>query len=370
MNRLLTSLLLLGAPLAPLVASAQEPAPARADTLPRTGVVAGSVRDETGRSVADAVITVDGTTRQARADTAGRFVLERVPTGIQEVTIRRLGFRPARAQLDVRPDSAMVIAVTMVADAQRIAGVRIEEQLLNQLSGWVIDEQGRPVAGAEVDVVGLRRTMLSDAEGRFLFVDLAPGNYLVEVRKEGYGLARRAVQMVARIERDVAVRLYAGEDQRTSVALARVVAQEMDRRKSLAGAQAVFVSRTELERWQDAPLINALMGSSGARAMRDLVSIPRDRGSQRGVQSINASGNSGRGRMDMANAPSVSCVLVNGHEISSGDLLGFFRASEVELVEIYPVGSENSRTFCGRFPPSTGCSCPPDPAGIVVWLKK
>ncbi|MBK7905104.1 MAG: carboxypeptidase regulatory-like domain-containing protein [Gemmatimonadetes bacterium] len=352
---------------APLAARAQEPAP----QAQPTGIIAGAVRDEAGRPVPQAVITVDGTARQTRSDTAGRFALERVPVGIQEITIRRIGFRPARAQLAVRPDSAMVIAVTMVADAQTLAGVRIEEQLLNQLSGVVIDEQGRPIAGAEVDVVGLRRAMVSDADGRFIFVDLAPGNYLLEVRKEGYGLARRAVQMVARIERDLAVRLYAGVDERTSLALARVVAAEMDRRKSFAGAQAAFVTRAELERWGEAPLINALMGSSGALAMRTLVDVPRDRRSARGPGSIDTRGTAGaRSSIGAANAPTVSCVLVNGHEIASGDLLSFFRASEVELVEIFPVGSENSRTFCGRFPPSTGCNCPPDPAGLVVWLRK
>lgn len=329
------------------VARAQEPAPPGG--APR-GVVAGTVRDGGGRAVVEAIITVDGTARQARSDTAGRFVLERVPAGIREITIRRIGFRPARAQLDVRPDSAMIIAVTMVGDAQAIAGVRIEEQLLNQLGGVVIDERDRPVAGAEIDVVGLRRGMMTDAEGRFIFVDLAPGNYLLEVRKDGYGTSRRAVQMVARIERDMAIRLYPGFDPRTSPELARVVAQEADRRQSLAGARAAFVGRDELARWKDAPLGVALMGSSGALAMRDLERVARDPRSH--------------------NAPNISCVLVDGHQIASGDLLGFFRASEVELVEIFPVGSENSRTFCGRFPPSTGCNCPPEPAGIVVWLKK
>jgi hypothetical protein len=66
----------------------------------------------------------------------------------------------------------------------------------------------------------------------------------------------------------------------------------------------------------------------------------------------------------------LSCVLIDGFETNGSDMLGFLRASEVELVEIFPEGSDNSRTLCGRFPPSSGCSCPPEPAGIVVWLKK
>nr|MBP7551405.1 hypothetical protein [Gemmatimonadaceae bacterium] len=108
-----------------------------------------------------------------------------------------------------------------------------------------------------------------------------------------------------------------------------------------------------------------------APAMGSLMVVRRDRRSGRGPGSSEPRGTAGvRSSIGAANAPSASCVLVNGHEIASGDLLGFFRASEVELVEIFPAGSENSRTFCGRFPPSTGCNCPPDPAGLVVWLRK
>jgi len=333
-----------------------------------------SSRSPTCRPVADAVITVDGTARQTRSDTGGHFVLPRVPVGIKEISIRKIGYRPGRAMLDVRADSAMIIAATLVSDVQQLRGVRIEEQLLNQLGGVVLDERFRPLPGAEVDIVGLRRSMTTDEDGRFIFTDLPTGNYLLEVRSPGYSISRRGVQMVGRIERDMAIRLRAATDTRFTAELAKVVAQEADRRKSLAGARAVFVGRDELARWKDTPLLDALMEGSGALALRELnASGGRGGRSPRGVTTLGGGGGGTFTTNTMARGASVSatsCVLIDGWEVPTSPILSFLRASEVELVEIFPANAENSRTLCGRFPPSSGCSCPPEPAGIVVWLKK
>lgn len=352
MRRASLALLLAFAP----IAAAQSAAPVQP-----TGAIAGTVRDEGGRPVPEAVITVDRTARQVRSDTAGRFLIERVPAGIQDLSIRRVGFLPARAELNVIADSATVISVTLVSAAQRLRAVRVEEQLFNQLGGVVIDERGAPVAGAEVDIVGLRRSMVTDTDGRFLFVDLAPGNYMLEVRKEGFRLGRRGVEMVARIERDFAIRLYAGEDLRMSVELARVVAHEADLRQSMAGVLARVVNRAELERWDEAPLAVALAGSSGALTMN----APRP---GRLGKSLDPRGTAGS-QFGMDAREGASCVLINGYELMSGPALQHFRANEVERVEIFPPGTDRSRTLCSRFPPSSGCACPPETGGIVIWLK-
>jgi hypothetical protein len=254
----------------PLAARAQEPVRVRPDSAPPSGSIGGSISDQRGLPVAGAIITVEGSARQSRSDTDGRFAMTRVAVGIQEITIRRIGYRPTRAQIPVHADSATMVSVTLIAEPQALPGVVIEEQLLNQLGGVVVDEHFRPVAGATVDIVGLRRGMRTDVDGRFVFVDLAPGNYLVEVRAEGYAQSRRAVQMVTRIERDVAIRLRPADAADRSVEYLRVVAEEADRRKAMAGARATFVGAAELAKWENAPLMVALMGSSGSIAMREL----------------------------------------------------------------------------------------------------
>jgi Carboxypeptidase regulatory-like domain len=352
----------------PLTARAQEPVPVRPGSAPPTGSIGGIVRDPMGVPVVGAIVTVEGSARQSRSDEEGRFAMTRVMVGIQEISIRRIGYRPTRAQIPVRADSATMISVTLIAEPQALPGVVVEEQLLNQLGGVVVDENFRPVEGAMVDIVGLRRGMRTDADGRFVFVDLAPGNYLVEVRAEGYAQSRRAVQMVAHIERDLAIRLRPADAEDRSMEFLRVVAEEADRRKAMAGARATFVGAAELAKWENAPLIVALMGSSGGIAMRELAQRGRGGRLSRQPTSIDRGGSQGRGQASAGNV--LSCVLIDGFETNGSDMLGFLRASEVELVEIFPEGADNSRTLCGRFPPSSGCSCPPEPAGIVVWLKK
>lgn len=363
------ALLLLATPLAlPRAARAQEPVPVRPDSTSRTGSIGGIVRDPTGVPVVGAVVTVEGSARQSRSNEEGRFAMTRVPVGIQEISIRRIGYRPTRAQIPVGADSATMVSVTLIAEPQRLAGVAIEEQLLNQLGGVVVDDGFRPVAGATVDIVGLRRGMRTDADGRFVFVDLAPGNYLIEVRADGYAQSRRAVQMVARIERDLAIRLRPAESAEMSMEFLRVVAEEADRRKAMAGARATFVGAAELARWENAPLGVALLASSGGIAMRELAQ--RGRGGRLSRQPTSIDPRGSQGRSGSGSGGVMGCVLIDGFETNGSDMLGFLRASEVELVEIFPEGSENSRTLCGRFPPSSGCSCPPEPAGIVIWLKK
>lgn len=346
-----------------LNAQVAPPRPSPPDSTARTGgitgVITGTVRDETGAPLIGAMITVDGGVREARSAEGGRFVIDSVRAGSRELIVRHIGFRPIRTQVEVRADSAIVLAVTIVREGQRLPGVVIEEQIFNQLGGIVVDELLRPVPGAVIDLVGIRRQTVSDAEGRFIFVDIPAGNYILEVRAPGYALARRGVEMVARIERDLAIRLHSGADARISAELAEVVAKEADRRRSFAGARAIFVSRAELEKWGDAPLLDALRGSSAATAIREVGPPAMGRGQ---TSFSRTAGGAGR-------TPS-SCVLIDGHEAALTNVLSFFRASEVELVEVYPVGTENSRTLCGRFPPSSGCSCPPEPAGVVVWLVK
>ncbi len=55
------------------------------------------------------------------------------------------------------------------------------------LYGQVVDAQSRePIASAEVQITSLQRTVLTDASGRFLFSDVAPGSYEVVVQRIGY----------------------------------------------------------------------------------------------------------------------------------------------------------------------------------------
>jgi iron complex outermembrane recepter protein len=58
-------------------------------------------------------------------------------------------------------------------------------------------ETGEPVAAAQVRLLELRRSELSNAQGRFQFLDVRVGRYTVVVERIGYAPAERAVMVVA-----------------------------------------------------------------------------------------------------------------------------------------------------------------------------
>lgn len=67
----------------------------------QTGSIAGKVTDEAGAPIANAQITIRGTTLGAQSRADGGYTLPRVPAGTAAVTARMLGFRPDSASVSV-----------------------------------------------------------------------------------------------------------------------------------------------------------------------------------------------------------------------------------------------------------------------------
>lgn len=348
---------------------------APAASPPPQGAVTGYVRDATGAAVPEARVSIEALARQVRSGADGSFTIAGLPVGSHEIAVRKLGFREARAMIPIIADSTINIGIVLVASPQQLGRVVVEAGVLNQVTGTVFDELDRPVPGVVIEVLGLDRQVMTQEDGRFLLLDLKPGSYLLQFRKPGYRVGQYGLRMVAEIERDISHRMRPLGDSRFTPELAEIVAVEANRRQGMRGAQARMVGRDELERWGNQPLDLALQGTSAGVVIREVnsscllinghepASVDNAGSGFRGITTRRGpttimNGGGGRG------APSVSLPRT-----ASGGWLGFFRANEVELVEVYPVGTENSRTFCGRFPPSSGCSCPPDPSGIVIWLR-
>jgi hypothetical protein len=365
------------------------------DTLsPRAavaGTVAGTVRDATGLPLRDVTVTVESDSGRRSTTTAsnGRFLLERIAAGQRRFEARKAGYRTAEAILTVTGDSALLLDITLVSEAQALPQVIVESRIENRVTGTTIDREGAPVAGVIVEVIGLGRRDTTDADGRFGFLALDEGNYLFQWRKDGYGVAQSGLRMVDGLERELTVRMLP-RDARDGFTpeVAASVALETTRRLRLKGGAAAVVGRDELDRFGRERLSVALASSSAAialwstrtecvlvdgydpattqtaRAFRVSGSRPRT------VTSIDPRGTRTRSQATApavdrpANPPGAMSGVASGMT-----WLSHFRADEVEMVEIYPEGSENSRTICGRFPPSSACSCPPEPAGIIVWLR-
>lgn len=355
-----------------------------------TGILTGTVRDSAGLPVPQVRITVarDGAPLATLTAADGRFVIEGVPTGQRLLEATKPGYRAAQALVAVPADSAIIVTITLHADAQELPGIVVQAERSNRVSGVVFDRRDRPVANVTVELIGLRRKVATDSAGRFEFLDIDEGLYLVQWRKTGFAVAQHSVRMTQGVDREFAVRLNPIGRERFTAELAATVALEATNRRSHRTGRSAIVGRDELEKFGRTRLIDVLPFSSGADAFREtplacvLVNgfdapaaggsgpLARPGRAKAGPQSIHAEGEAVRNRSSttMRSPPGLADPL---------SWLSFFRADEVEMVEIYPEGSEQSRTLCGRFSPSSGCHCgggrrgaePPDPAGFVVWTR-
>jgi hypothetical protein len=352
-------------------AGAQNPAPAA------TGAISGIVLDEAGKPLANARVTIEALARQTRTNPEGEFSLANIPAGEVALSVRQVGFRAANATLQVVAGSTINVQIRLVLTSATLDAVVVRESLLNQINGMVVDENDNPIGGVVVEVLGSNRRVFTDSTGRYLLVDLQPGSYLLQFRAMGYRVSQYGVRMVAQIDRDITTRLRPfGANDRLSVELAAVVALEANRRQGMRGGRSVIIGREQLERFDRAPLSVALAGTEAAIVLPDVNTACILVDGHEPASTLTARSNfegpsTRRGPVSInPNGTSRSAPSAGPQSAGVGGWLSFFRANEVELVEIYPVGSDNSRTLCGRFPPSSGCACPPEPSGIVIWLSR
>lgn len=65
------------------------------------------------------------------------------------------------------------------------------------IGGQVLDEEDRPIAGAQVGMIRPSLNTTTDAEGKFVFNDLEPGEYEIAVGRLGYESAAQRVKVVS-----------------------------------------------------------------------------------------------------------------------------------------------------------------------------
>lgn len=134
-----------GAP--PVLALELAAAPRRAAVAeaPAPGAVRGRLVREDGRPVVGAEIRVFPGTERLRTDTAGHFTLPPGPAGTREFFVRRLGFVPLMASVDVSPGDTASIVVSLAQSVQSLAPVTIEAKVTSlNVAGFAL----RKAAGA------------------------------------------------------------------------------------------------------------------------------------------------------------------------------------------------------------------------------
>ena len=231
----------------PLVAAAQQPD------------VTGFVRDSTStRPLAGAALVLAGTGYQqtTQTDETGAFRFVGTRPGSYVLAVRRLGYEPWRGAVEVTTRGANVnISLVRVTTLDT---VRVRPGMA--IFGAVGDYRDlRPLANAEVQVVGVGARARTDEGGRF-FVPLSkPGAYVVRVRREGFD----AQTISATVAKDDAVELSVLLDPATKDASNKYEQAwaEFGDRIRMRGSRSALVSHSELMRKGNVSLLDALTQS-------------------------------------------------------------------------------------------------------------
>ncbi|MBK7908169.1 MAG: carboxypeptidase regulatory-like domain-containing protein [Gemmatimonadetes bacterium] len=286
----------------------------------RPGLLVGRVTDPSGASVADAVLraTQGARTIIVEADEDGDFRITGLAGGTWTIAIRRLGYRPLAADIlmpaeGLRRDFTLETTTAML-DPQLIAarwtGVR-----------GVVGDARRitPLAGARVRLLGSDAMASSDSLGNFALQ--VPGGRDIVLRVERTGFASRLVSLT--VPPDSYLDLDVALDTTLSAPKDALLYRDLDQRLKYATPRAVQVSREEIE-GTDAVSLGTALGLTPSVT-------------ERGVAI-------GRG----------ACVFVNG-VARPGFPVDAILAGEVEFVEVYPPGSELTRTLSLRWPARAAC---------------
>jgi hypothetical protein len=114
--RIHAALLAALAALAPAVAAAQEPRPAR---------VVVAVVDQLGNPIPDARVDVAGLRWAAHTNRDGVARVDRVPPGGRVIAVSRLGYAPERLLIDLQEGEEVSRTVTLAAEAVNLSGVTV-----------------------------------------------------------------------------------------------------------------------------------------------------------------------------------------------------------------------------------------------------
>lgn len=199
-------------------------------TIPRVGRIEGRVLDrENQRPIRQFTVSTErrGTMRRGNSITTftaddGRFVLEDVAPGAQDVVVTAPGFvRSTTSNVAVPEGKTATVEVTLERGGT-VAGR--------------VTSSGRPVTGAHVSAgVRARRpseNKQTDANGDYLIDTLSTGTHELVVRKEGY------------VTRTISVNVSAGKETRGDVELVRgreVTGRVIDTSgRPIAGADVTF----------------------------------------------------------------------------------------------------------------------------------
>ncbi len=278
----------------------------------------GIVTDTVGAPVRDASVRDVKTGALLLSDSLGRFELRGPRVGSVSLEVSAAGYERMSFDFDAVPGdtSTLVIPLTSSAEPPPLPFAKLPASL----AGRVLDQSGRPLDDANVQVITALKEVRTDTLGRFALAQLPVGRHLVRVRRVGYA----AESFFATITDSTSARLVValtplGQDLGTVTVRARAGTRRLEqferRRQRLAGF-GTFVMRDEIDARNPLAITDMLRTTRGVTVSTDA------RGRTQLV---------GRGQCLMA-------VRVDGIEVPIDDwgIDTFVAPQDVAAIEVYP----------------------------------
>ena len=293
-----------------------------------TGSLRGVVRNETGRPVEYALVTLDptGANRQTRTDRDGRFSFPGT-TGQHALRVTFVGYRPYERSVDV-PRGVVDIEVTLERVVTTLAGVEVTAQRSGLYGSVIARDSLLPVPDARIEVLGARTSDTTETDGTFNFPKLKPGSYIVRMRHTQF--ESRNISIVVPEKGGTQLDLVVERGILSRDAHMEQLFREMDQRLHWKGTTSAMISREELK-GQPTTGIDAV-----------LFAVP---------QVMKAGFYPGKDGWEAA------CLFVDGIP-QPGARISDFPIENIEAIEVYgpPMNrSDPSGTLLSRWPPRAMC---------------
>jgi hypothetical protein len=352
----------------------------------------GTARDSAGRPLADVEVVLRDApvaTTATRSNDRGQFTLQAEP-GSHSVWLRRLGYRSVEYTWRAMAGQRTEISVVLSAIPRQLdpVVVRAEEDKRSasrsSILGLVIDTADKPIPEAEVQVVGADMGGTTRNNGGFLFKPLAVGSYVLRVRKLGYAPAMLALQLVQGDEREVVIRMTPLAStldpfvvtEQSGYGRDQVVYDELEQRKRWANFKTRVLGPEDLKSFNGQSLDEAVMrmglyvpplaktpSVASARARR-----PTSINGGRGQRQITTAPYNAAGMGDIRHDQ--SCILLDGKTPVVRPLTAY-NTDQIEMLEVYPPGTEVTGTVSWRFFQNEckSLSLTDHPPYYVLWMK-
>ena len=335
-----------------LLATATAPAGAQQPTVV-IPPMKGQVVTPGGLPIADAEVKAADVKIPVRTDANGMFTIASVEKGVQNVTVRKVGYLMTTVAVDW-PAEQDSVSIVLLPSRTELDTVKITAQL-KVLGGIVVNERNNPIAGAKVDLVGSRNnTVVTGSDGWFTFTNVKVGPVVVHVLADGF--VGKMQSAVLSDSRGVVVHMNSIDS---------TLSKNRQAIQAGGGNTAQFTWTETQMRLLQRNLAAAIVTSEDLAPFGD-----RSLG-----EAIQATHVAAKLAPDLQAGFAQVCVLLNGNRMVGMTSLDVYNADDVEWVELYPPGSESSGTVAGymRF---AGCtaqrSATTTRRGIfyaVVWLK-